>query len=312
MAKIRCVEDLVQNFARTRPIRGGSLILTVYGDAIAPRGGAVWLGSLIALLAPLGLNQRLVRTSVFRLSKDGWLTGAHVGRRSFYRISELSRRRFEQAFRRVYGKPHVEWDGEWCIVMLSQLESAARDALRKELAWLGFGTIAPGIMAHPMTDRDSLMGTLQELGVQEGVIVMRAQRERFSSEQALKELVQQCWNLEQVAQYYQRFLERFRPVWSALEGVNDLEPEPCFLIRTLLIHDYRRMLLRDPQLPDELLPADWAGAAARRLYRNLYRLIYEPAEQHLSQMLQTADGPLPEVAPKFYERFGGLREIRVS
>ena len=64
---------LVDQFQAQRPLRSGSLIITVYGDAIAPRGGTTWLGSLIALLEPFGLNPRLVRTSVFRLAKDVWL-----------------------------------------------------------------------------------------------------------------------------------------------------------------------------------------------------------------------------------------------
>jgi phenylacetic acid degradation operon negative regulatory protein len=28
-------------------------------------------------------------------------------------------------------------------------------------------------------------------------------------------------------------------------------------LRIVLIHDYRRLLLRDPKLPDVLLPAEW-------------------------------------------------------
>jgi phenylacetic acid degradation operon negative regulatory protein len=35
-------------------------------------------------------------------------------------------------------------------------------------------------------------------------------------------------------------------------------------VRTLLIHAYRRVLLRDPLLPAALLPLDWPGAAAMR------------------------------------------------
>jgi len=308
MAKVRCVEELVQEFHKTRLIRGGSLIITVYGDAITPHGGTVWLGSLIALLAPLGLNQRLVRTAVFRLSKDGWLTSQQVGRRSFYSITESGKRRFENAFRRIYAKPYVKWDGMWRIVITSQIENAQREALRRELGWLGFGTIAAGVMAHPMVDIESVTETSQELGVQDDVIVMHAHKDDLSSLQPLKRLVRECWNLEQLAQDYQRFLDRFRPILKALEGISDLEPEQCFKTRTLLIHEYRRILLRDPQLPDELLPSEWAGASGRLLCRNLYRLIQEPAEQHLLRVLETADGAVPEVAPYFYRRFGGLRD----
>ena len=64
---------------RLKP-RAKSLIMTVWGDAIAPHGGTVWLGSLIRLLAPLGLNERLVRTGVLRLVRDGWLAAEPLGR----------------------------------------------------------------------------------------------------------------------------------------------------------------------------------------------------------------------------------------
>ena len=73
-----------------------------------------------------------------------------------------------------------------------------------------------------------------------------------------------------------------------------------------MIHEYRRVLLRDPHLPAELLPSDWTGLAARSLCRNLYRLTQEPAERHLMSVLETAEGPLPDAAPYFFERFGGL------
>ena len=63
---------------RLKP-RAKSLIMTVWGDAIAPHGGTVWLGSLIRLLAPLGLNERLVRTGVLRLVRDGWLAARPTG-----------------------------------------------------------------------------------------------------------------------------------------------------------------------------------------------------------------------------------------
>ncbi|MDH3589938.1 MAG: hypothetical protein OEQ74_11100, partial [Gammaproteobacteria bacterium] len=79
--------DLVEDFRAQRPIRAGSLLITVFGDAIAPHGGTVWLGSLIRVLEGFGINQRLVRTSVFRLVKDGWLTTEQIGRRSYYSLT---------------------------------------------------------------------------------------------------------------------------------------------------------------------------------------------------------------------------------
>lgn len=64
---------LLTRFRRQRPLRGGSLLVTILGDAIAPRGGTVALASLIRLAAPFGLTERLVRTSIGRLAKEHWV-----------------------------------------------------------------------------------------------------------------------------------------------------------------------------------------------------------------------------------------------
>jgi phenylacetic acid degradation operon negative regulatory protein len=78
------------------------------------------------------------------------------------------------------------------------------------------------------------------------------------------------------------------------------------VVRTLLIHEYRRVILRDPLLPESLLPPNWPGSAARRLCRTLYQVTHRQTEQHLVATLQTPNGPLPEAAPYFFARFGGL------
>jgi phenylacetic acid degradation operon negative regulatory protein len=162
-------------------------------------------------------------------------------------------------------------------------------------------------MAHPMADQQELYNTLQELCVQAEVIHMRAEMVGTTqTSAALKQLVHECWNLQQLAEDYKQFLDRFRPILRALESAENLDPEQCFQLRTLLIHHYRRLLLRDPLLPEKLLPADWAGTSARVLCRNIYRRIYSGADQWLAATQETADGPLPEPAPRFYKRFGGL------
>ena len=74
--------ELVARFRRQRPLRGGSLIVTLFGDSILPRGGTIALGSLIELAAPFGLNERLVRTATTRLAHDGWLEGRRAGKLS--------------------------------------------------------------------------------------------------------------------------------------------------------------------------------------------------------------------------------------
>src|SRR5262249_25456852 len=55
---------LLDRFRASRPVRAWSLIVTLYGDAIVPRGGSLWLGSLTDIMAPVGLRARPRRRGV--------------------------------------------------------------------------------------------------------------------------------------------------------------------------------------------------------------------------------------------------------
>src|SRR3984893_14482243 len=141
--------ELLARFRRQRPLRGGSLIITVFGDSILPRGGAIALSSLIRLAAPFGLNERLVRTATTRLAHDGWVDARRDGRLSEYRLSKSGRERFAEATQRVYGGTSAPWSGRWTLIVLPAMRAADRQRLRKELAWHGFGEISSNVFAHP-------------------------------------------------------------------------------------------------------------------------------------------------------------------
>jgi phenylacetic acid degradation operon negative regulatory protein len=296
--------DLVEQF-RSRPtMRAGSLITTVFGDSIAPRGGTVWLGCLIEVLARFGISERLVRTSVFRLVRDGWLQSTRVGRRSYYSLTADGRQRFEQATHKIYGEPVAEWDGHWYLLLLSGLDAESREAVRKECGWLGFGGLSANVLAHPAPDLAELDATLRRLGLDDEVIAMSGQTLR--GEDALRGLARSGWNLDDLDERYRAFVALFRPVMNALNKRATIGPETAFVIRTLLIQEYRKVLLRDPLLPGALLPADWHGAAAYQLCRNLYRAVYRQADAYVDATMESADGPLPPPAREFMQRFGGL------
>ncbi len=119
-----------------------------------------------------------------------------------------------------------------------------------------------------------------------------------------------AWDLAGLAADYRRFLLRFGSVIERFRQADDAAHDPAqsFLVRTLLIHEYRRVLLRDPQLPAALLPLDWPGAAAYALCRDFYRLTHRAAERHLMATLRGPRGALPPALPWFYRRFGGLED----
>ena len=152
MSVARATTTLVDEFRSRTTLRAGSLITTIFGDAIAPRGGSVWIGSLIRCLEDFGASERLTRTSMFRLTKDGWFDVEQVGRRSYYRLTAEGSARFEQATHRIYGEPRQHWDGTWTLILLADVAAEQKDGVRKELTWLGFGTLTTNVLGHPAPD----------------------------------------------------------------------------------------------------------------------------------------------------------------
>jgi phenylacetic acid degradation operon negative regulatory protein len=151
-----------------------------------------------------------------------------------------------------------------------------------------------------------LDSTLKRIDGDRQLVVMRGATFGRHQDEAMRALVHRSWNLAELDRRYEGFIEQFRPVYNQAKKSRAIGAREAFQVRLLLIQEYRRILLRDPLLPAEILPAGWNGTAAYQLCRNLYRLVYAPADSHMSAGFETADGPLPPPAPEFYRRFGGL------
>jgi len=309
----RTTHALLAEFKSRSRLRSGSLILTVFGDTVLPHGGRAWLGSLIEALAPFGISHRLVRTSVFRLVSENWLAREQVGRRSYYSLTAFGLSRFEEASTRIYGDVPREWNGEWSLAMLSSVASEYRDAIRKELRWQGFAPFSSNVYAHPWADPDKVAAELSvgEMASDaiESLILMRAKpAAKFSD--PLTDLVRNAWSLNDLDIAYADFLDRFRPLASTLQRrKRAIDPASAFAARTLLIHEYRKLQLRDPLLPAELLPRRWNGNAASELCRKIYDRIGDTAAGYVVKNFQSVDGPLPAADSVFYRRFGGVTRV---
>ena len=300
----------IEQEKNAEPLRAKSLLMTLFGDAIAPHGGSIWLGSLIELMAPFGVSDRLVRTSVFRLTEEGWLASSRNGRRSAYSITDDALKRFGKAYRRVYAPLEPVWDGCWVLLFATHADIAPskRTLFRKQIAWEGFGMISPGVYAHPAPDEDAVRSLLQRFGLQEQLFVASARDLPGSGGKPLSAAVGETWALDEVRDGYLRFIERFTPLARLLgSGNGGVSPEQAFVIRTLLIHAFRRVQLHDPKLPSSLLPDAWPGNESYALCRDIYRSVCDAAEDWLLAALRREDENAAQAAPGFYERFGGLR-----
>ncbi len=314
---ITSIQDRLEAFRKQDRVQAGSLIISVFGDAVVPRGGRIWLGSLIRLLAPLGLNERLVRTTVFRLARDEWLGSEPCGRRTDYLLTPSGQQRIEEASRRIYASTAQAWDRRWrLIVAVGELAAKDRERLRRALFWQGFGTLSGDCFVHPSADLITAFDALAGEGL--GELLPRL-KPLIAADATLgvaasdAELVHAAWNLERLAATYRDFVARYQPVLAQLrDGPGESDDERAFLLRVLLIHDYRRLLLRDPGLPDVLLASDWPGQQARLLCRELYRRLLVQSERHLDAHFQLADGRIPEASSRLLERFQDADPLRAA
>ncbi len=276
-------------------LRANSLLITVYGDVMAQREQAVWLGSLIELADLFGLSSRLVRTSAFRLNADAWLTCTRLGRRSFYGLSAAGLQRVQHAARRIYDFNFPAWDGHWTLAMLSTgIPASARLHLKRELRWEGFGELSPNVFAHPRVNHTTLKEIIHSAQAEEKIVVLSFESVAGYSSQPLQTMMQSVFKLNDVATAFKQFVTRFEP---ALSHAAKLSPAEAFFVRTLLIHEYRKVLLRDPNLPQALLAADWPGLRARQLCEALYGQLLPSSEAFLLAQVQTLDGKLTD-APR--------------
>jgi phenylacetic acid degradation operon negative regulatory protein len=301
-ALTQATNGLLRRFKAQRPIRGGSLLITIFGDSIAPRGGVITLGSLIRLAAPFGLTERLVRTSVARLAQDGWLIARRDGRRSEYRLTPHGSEHFAEATRRIYSQGPASWDGEWTLILLPPTGGKHRESIREGLRWLGFGQLSPGLFAHPNSNIAQARDWLRGIGGAGDALVLKSSSDDLAVD---RKVVGAGWDLGELARRYRRFVEAFGAVEKAARQTV-LAPEGAFVVRTLLIHDYRKIHLQDPLLPPALLPDDWVGTSAYDLCRNLYARVFAAAEDYLTATGSTLSQSLPAADVAAYGRFGGV------
>lgn len=267
--------DAVLGMPGVGPSRTGSVISTIYGDAILPRGGALALPDLLVLMRRLGSNDGVVRTAVSRLARDGVLQGRRVGRNSAYALTEAARAEFLAAVPRIYGAPPGDWDGRLHVVFPEP--GADRTALEAG----GFALLAPGVLIGPAPPP---AGVPTVAGV--------------AAPGTARLLAARAWPLQRSHGQYRAFLKAF----AGLNGVVAPTPLDAMAARTAVIHAFRRAALRDPRLPAGLLPLDWPGYAARDLCRRLYAA-FSPASERWLDDTGTGSGSLPR-GPDPTVRFG--------
>lgn len=231
-------------------LRVWSLIVTFLGDAIEPRGGRVQAARIGAILDRLGVGRAAQRTAVSRLVSDGWISRGKDpgdGRAAIYGFSDSGRAEFLSAARLVYAAPGDLENGEWLV---AQSEEARGIPL------------GPGVGLWPADHPPRSHG-----------LTLRARLEHVPAD-----FGQPVIDVEQTAQAkaIQDLARSLRAI--ALDAGID-----AMAARTVLIHRWRRYVLRYPEWPEALVPADWPGRALRAEVAAAYRAMWPASSNWLAQ-----------------------------
>lgn len=265
------------------PPRAASFIVTIYGDVVEPRGGTLWMGTLIECCADHGLSESLVRTAVSRLVAAGRLAGERIGRRSYYRLTPAAQREFAGAARILYAPPPPP-EG-WLVALGPAALAAASLSF-----WARLGPEAACAPDRADIERpDGLVMTATPLGVEK-----------------LPDFAASQWPLGEVAASYRAVAERLAPLSRALSAGPAPAGALALALRLRLVHLYRQAALADPRLPRAALPPDWPGSAARAHFVSLYNGLARPADTHIGHVLHGDAGLLDAETPATRRRLDSL------
>jgi phenylacetic acid degradation operon negative regulatory protein len=236
-----------------------SLLLTVLGEYALPRGDAVWQETLVGALTSLGYTQQAARQALARSVRESWLQTERHGRRARVRLSPTTSDLLQSGARRIYSFGESwDWDGRWLVLVIRVPEERrdVRHQLRTRLAWAGLGSLGGGVWLTPHVEREPELATaIQDEPAAEATSFVAT----VGSLGTPGTIAAAGWDLDAVREHYAAFIADFR-------ALRPTSPEACFRLQTLLVHAWRKFPFLDPDLPSELLPANWPRRRAHELF----------------------------------------------
>lgn len=294
MESSKLVRGLVAAFNRRKPVRAGSLIVTLYGDAIVPRGGSLSLGDIAQIMALFRIDGGHVRTAISRLTSGKWLERRKSGRNTYYKLSKQGEGEFARATRRIYFAHKAE-AGKRVRLALLNGEASGRAAQRRQIEAEGF--VAFNALTYVSADGEE-RAPKQIEGIH--VVALPASGEAT-------EILRAAYKLDEIAARYREFASLFLPLRDALAKGAALGESEALVVRLLLIQEFRRIVLRDPALPAAMLPANWPGNAARKLAAEIYSRVLGASERYLEGCQADETHRLPKPNSSLGQRFAALQ-----
>lgn len=239
-----------------------SALFDLYGDHLLHRRGSAPVAALIRLLEPLGVRAPAVRTAISRMVAQGWLTpvelvaGPDEATVPGYALTDRARLRLDQAGERIYRTQSGTWDGQWHVRVLAPItERSRRERVRTQLRFLGTAPISDSTWVSPHASVE-----VDQLLLDEGLSAVCL----TTSDIGPLGTLLAAFDVDGLGRDYQAWLDDAgRMVAKVGPATDDVA---AFVVRSELVHSWRKFLFSDPGLPGELLPPDWPGRRAAAFF----------------------------------------------
>lgn len=243
-------------------LRVWSLVITAFGDLVQHRGGVISTSRLGALMGRIGVESGALRTALSRLGRDGWVERDRRGRTSFYRLNTGGAAKFGPATQRIYAPPRYSEETDWGVVTYLTENG-------------------PQTRLCPASDIPY-----------EADLVLRGKIHK----------VTEAYRQTMLDPAHRAALQALARDIDAITAGRFVAPIDAAAARMLLVHRWRRIVLRFDDPPFELLPKDSPLPNPRAAVADTYLGIASLAETWMDGQWEN-EGAMPEAAPAFRQRF---------
>lgn len=260
--------------------RSRTVLVTFLGSVVRPMGNWMPIAGTVDLLAEVGLDAPSVRTAVFRLKKRGWLDSETRSGVRGYTLTAEALGALEAGDSVIWhAREPANLDDGWCVVAVSVPETlrSRRHQLRGHLSALGFGNVSTAVWVAPARMQSAAQRAIDELELSSYCALFVG---GYAGGQDLATLVQRSWDLAAIDERYREFIAHFRSRTSRLDAGNGADASAVFGTYVELVDHWRKLPFRDPGLPGELLPDDWAAPGAVALFEDLVARLEAHALAH--------------------------------
>ncbi|MDD9719673.1 PaaX family transcriptional regulator C-terminal domain-containing protein [Sulfitobacter sp. PR48] len=254
-------ENFITLTAPLRAVGGGrvwSLMISLFGDLAQEQGTAIDGPVLSAMMTLLEVKPEAARVALHRLRNDGWVNSDKVGRISRHSLSEKGRAESAAATPRIYSTPD-DGSGGWQLVLLE----TAEDQTVARMGQLGFTPLAPRLFVGP-ADAVSPPGALSLPGTT-APDWLRAQL-----------------HTEPLVTAYANLAQTLKKLAADLPESDTMTPLQIAVLRGLIVHNWRRLVLKNPPLPLILTDPDGPARQSHLMVADLLARFPRPSLRDLT------------------------------